>query len=159
MRIHFAITGPGGAYKLGWTRRLTSDDLADLRGIDVTCHLLQDWAPKSHECRAVFVGDEVFAFAIHAGSPESYVDWRSDYQALRCEPIELPDSVTTGLRGIMADLGLVYGAYDLVVDPDGGQPVWFLEINPGGQYGFLEAATGAPISDSLARLLARESRP
>ncbi|WP_425415404.1 MvdC/MvdD family ATP grasp protein [Pseudonocardia acaciae] len=145
-----------GTYKVGWTRRLISEDLADLRGIDVTCHLIQDWAPKSYECRVVFVGAEVFAFAIHAGSPESYVDWRSDYQALRCEPIELPERVTAGLRGVMADLGLVYGAFDLVVDPD-GETIWFLEINPGGQYGFLEAATGEPISDSLARLLARES--
>lgn len=35
------------------------------------------------------------------------------------------------------------------------QPVRFLEINPGGQYGFLEAATGVPITDSLIRLLAQ----
>lgn len=33
--------------------------------------------------------------------------------------------------------------------------VSFLEINPGGQYGFLEAATGVPITESLIRLLAQ----
>jgi glutathione synthase/RimK-type ligase-like ATP-grasp enzyme len=124
----------------------------------VTCHLIQDWAPKSHECRVVFVGDDVFAVAIHAGSARSYVDWRSDYEALRCELIDLPERVLAGLRGVMSDLGLVYGAFDLVIDPD-HETVWFLEINPGGQYGFLETATGAPISDSLVRLLARENHP
>lgn len=64
-----------------------------------------------------------------------------------------------GLRAVMAELGLVYGAFDLVVGPDeaGDEIVSFLEINPGGQYGFLEAATGVPITDSLVRLLARGS--
>jgi len=59
----------------------------------------------------------------------------------------------------MAELGLVYGAFDLVVGPrpdSGDADVSFLEVNPGGQYGFLEAATGVPITDSLVRLLARE---
>jgi hypothetical protein len=29
-------------YKMGWTRKLSADDFADLRGIEVTAHLLQD---------------------------------------------------------------------------------------------------------------------
>ena len=33
-------------YKMGWTRTLSAADLADLRGINVTAHLVQDWAPK-----------------------------------------------------------------------------------------------------------------
>lgn len=32
---------------------------------------------------------------------------------------------------------------------------WFLEANPGGQYGWLQAATGAPISTAMADLLER----
>ncbi len=51
---------------------------------------------------------------------------------------------------------LVYGAFDLSVSNDGGSELfWFLEINPGGQYGFLEGATGIPITDSLVRFLAK----
>jgi hypothetical protein len=39
-----------------------------------------------------------------------------------------------------------------VVSPSGA---WtFLEINPGGQYGWIEDATGLPITDALADLLA-----
>ncbi len=149
-----------GIYKMGWTRRLSRQDLADPRGIDVTTHLLQDWAPKWHECRAVVVGDDLFSVAIHAGSSDSYVDWRSDYPSLRYEVIDLCEPVATSLRGVMAELGLVYGAFDLVIGPDhttGKETVTFLEVNPGGQYGFLETATGVPITDSLARLLAREA--
>lgn len=133
--------------------------MADLRGVAVTAHQIQDWAPKRWECRVVMVGADIFAVAIHAGSESSYVDWRSDYPALSYEVVELPAAVTDGLWSVMAELGLVYGAFDLVVGPEeaGDEIVSFLEINPGGQYGFLEAATGVPITDSLVRLLARGS--
>lgn len=52
----------------------------------------------------------------------------------------------------MKEMGLVYGALDFVIGPDG----WtFLEVNAGGQYGWLEGATGAPITGQLADLLAK----
>ncbi|MDQ3028716.1 MAG: ATP-grasp ribosomal peptide maturase, partial [Actinomycetota bacterium] len=141
-------------YKMGWTRRLSPQDLADLRGIEVTAHQIQDWASKRFECRAVVVGTEIFAVAIHAGSEASYVDWRSDFSALTYEVMELPEPVAKGLRAFMAELGLVYGAFDLVISGDYGQDaVWLLECNPGGQYGFLEAMAGVPITRSLVDLL------
>ncbi|MGH3982799.1 MAG: hypothetical protein ACRDST_08990 [Pseudonocardiaceae bacterium] len=97
--------------------------------------------------------------AIHASSEASYVDWRSDYPALSYEVTELSEQVTTGLRAFMTELGLLYGAFDLAVGRDGdAEIVSFLEINPGGQYGFLEAATGVPITDSMIRLLAQGHR-
>lgn len=147
-------------YKMGWTRRLSAENLADLRGVDVTAHLVQDWVPKRWECRAVVVGEDVFAVGIHSGSEASYVDWRADFAALSYEVVELPARVVAGLRAVMAELGLVYGAFDLVIGPcpggSGDEVASFLEVNPGGQYGFLEAATGVPITDCLVRLLARE---
>jgi ATP-grasp ribosomal peptide maturase len=145
-------------YKMGWTHRLTSDDLADLRGVEVTAHHVQDWAPKQYECRAVVVGDGVFAVAIHAGSDDAYVDWRSDFPSLSYEVVDLPEPVTKALLGFMAECGLVYGAFDLVIGPHGDEPepgdVTFLECNPGGQYGFLEGKAGVPITRALVDLLA-----
>ncbi|GAB3487685.1 MvdC/MvdD family ATP grasp protein [Amycolatopsis cihanbeyliensis] len=145
-------------YRMGYTRRLTAPDLADLAGIEVTAHQLQDWVPKLRECRAVIVGEDVFAVAIRAGSQESYIDWKADIQSLSFEVIDLPDRVVTALRAFMSELGLVYGAFDLVLGPDPhderGEVVSMLECNPGGQYGFLEAMAGVPITDSLVRLLA-----
>lgn len=84
------------------------------------------------------------------------MDWRSDFPALRYEVMELPESVVAGLRQFMAELGLVYGAFDLVINSDkhGKDSVWLLECNPGGQYGFLEGMAGVPITRSLVELLA-----
>ncbi|MGH4012414.1 MAG: ATP-grasp ribosomal peptide maturase [Pseudonocardiaceae bacterium] len=148
-------------YKMGWTRWLSPQDRGDLRGIETTAHQLQYWAPKRFECRAVVVGQEIFAVAIHAGSQASYVDWRSDFPALSYEVMELPEPVAKGLRMFLAELGLVYGAFDLVIGGDvrGEDTVWLLECNPGGQYGFLEGMAGVPITRSLVDLLARRSMP
>jgi len=144
-------------YKMGWTRRLSPQDLSDLRGIEVTAHQIQYWASKRFECRAVVVGEKIFAVAIHAGSEASYVDWRSDFPSLTYEVMELPEAVAKGLRMFMTELGLVYGAFDLVIGVDGRgeDTVWLLECNPGGQYGFLEGMAGVPITSSLVDLLER----
>ena len=140
-----------GRRKLAYTRVLDSSDLDDLRGVDQTAHLFQRWVPKSHEARVVVVGTAVTAVAIHAGSAAGHVDWRTDYDNLRYELIEPPESVTAGVLGLMKDMSLAYGALDFVIGPDG----WtFLELNAGGQYGWLEDFVGAPITAQLADLLA-----
>ncbi|MGH3568059.1 MAG: ATP-grasp ribosomal peptide maturase [Pseudonocardia sp.] len=141
-------------YRMGFTRRLADDDLTDLRGVEVTAHLVQDWVDKVWECRAVLVGDDLFAVAIHASTDEARVDWRVDYDALTYEVITLPPHVERGLRAVAAELGLVYGAFDLSVSRSGNSDEFsFLEINPSGQYGFLEGAAGVPITESMVGYL------
>jgi ATP-grasp ribosomal peptide maturase len=152
-----------GGYKMGYTHLVADADLTDLRGVTSTAHQLQEWAPKVTECRAVVVGDDIFCVAIHAGSDEVYVDYRSDFAANTYEQIKLPEHVLKGMRTFMTELGLVYGAFDLVIgdsrdgDNGGNQAVAFLECNPGGQYQFLEATAGVGITDSLVALLAAGS--
>jgi ATP-grasp ribosomal peptide maturase len=142
-----------GVRKIGFTRRLGAEDLADLRGIDVTLHQIQDWIEKDLEARVVVIGDTMFAIGIHAGSEDSHIDWRSDHGALTYDVLELPVDVESGLRSFMAEFGLSYSAFDFVITPEGE---WvFLESNPGGQYGWLESRTGVPLTDRLVDLLAR----
>jgi hypothetical protein len=52
----------------------------------------------------------------------------------------------------MTAFGLAYAAFGFAIDATGKW--FFLEANTAGQYGFLESNTGAPISASLADLLA-----
>jgi ATP-grasp ribosomal peptide maturase len=138
-----------GTRKITFTRPL--GDLTDLQGIEATCHLAQRWAPKEFDCRVIAIGNKLFAFAIHAGNATAYIDFRADYDALTYEPIEVPIDVSNGIRRFLDTMGLVYGALDFVVGPDGSYV--FLECNPGGQFGWLEAHTGAPLTQTLADLL------
>lgn len=64
-----------------------------------------------------------------------------------------PAEICAGVRRLMTEMGLAYGALDFVVRPD--QSWVFLEINAGGQFGFIEDKTGAPLTDQLAGLLAK----
>ncbi|MHA6618899.1 ATP-grasp ribosomal peptide maturase [Pseudonocardia sp. DLS-67] len=149
-----AIVEAGGR-KTTFTLRLNAADLTDLRGVEHTAHQFQRWVPKAFESRVFVVGDRVFAAAIHAGNEASYLDWRNDYAALRYEPIVPPAHVAAGVVAYCASLGLAYGAFDFVIRPDGR---WvFLECNPGGQYGWIEDAVGAPITETIADLLSEES--
>ncbi|MGQ0776334.1 MAG: hypothetical protein ACT4NY_18225 [Pseudonocardiales bacterium] len=121
----------------------------------MTAHQVQRWASKQAEARVIVIGQHVFAVAIRAGSAAAFVDWRADYGALSYERIPLPAEVERGIRAVMDELGLVYGAFDFVITPT---EQWvFLEVNPGGQFGFLEDEIDVPLTATLADLLARDT--
>jgi hypothetical protein len=52
---------------------------------------------------------------------------------------------------LMAGLGLVFGAADLICTPSGEHV--FLEVNPGGEWGMLERDLDLPISEAIAAAL------
>jgi ATP-grasp ribosomal peptide maturase len=140
-----------GVHKNVYTRRVSNDDLTDLRGIEHTAHLFQRWVPKQRECRVIVIGEHITAATISAGSPAAYVDYRTDYGSVSYDLVTPPDQVTTGIRLLMDSFGLVYGALDFVITPD---DQWvFLEINPTGMFGFIENATHASLTARLADLL------
>jgi ATP-grasp ribosomal peptide maturase len=153
VRRFAARSGPGGVV----TKMFGASAVCEQGGrrVALTPHLVQRWASKREEARVIVIGGHVFAVAIRGHSQASYVDWRADYNALSYEPIPLPVDVEHGIRAVMRELGLVYGAFDFVITPESE---WiFLEVNPGGQFGFLEDRTDAPLTATLADLLAQEA--
>jgi glutathione synthase/RimK-type ligase-like ATP-grasp enzyme len=69
----------------------------------------------------------------------------------RCAGIHVPDRVSVLLMKLCAELGLVYAAVDFRLTPEG--EYIFLELNPAGQWLFIEQATQMPIGAALADLL------
>jgi hypothetical protein len=69
----------------------------------------------------------------------------------RSEKAQLPAEVARSLNLLMTELGLVFGAVDLICTT-GGEYV-FLEVNPGGEWGMLERNLGLPISEAIAEAL------
>lgn len=139
--------------KIIYTTTLSDTDLTDLRGVSTTAHLFQEEITKVFECRVTVVGEECFTAAIHAHSPAARMDWRRHYDALEYSRIEAPTRVREGILAFMRHFGITFGAFDFAVDPAGE---WhFLECNPCGHFGWIEAATGIPISEAIATLLAK----
>ena len=147
----------GSTQTVAFTHRLTPSDLTDLSGIDTTATQVQQWVNKSYDARVVIIGERLFTILIRAGSPASRVDWRADYPALSYEWIDTPPEIDKGLRTYMATMGLTYAAVDFAIDAD--QRWIFLESNSAGQYFWLEAHTGAPITAALVDALTQGVRP
>ena len=103
------------------------------------------------DLRVTIIGDEVFAAAVDVRDLAYDVDVRMNLNA-NYVAHELPDDVADKLRAMMRRLGLVYGAIDLRLTAEGRYV--FLEINPAGQFLYIEQATGQQITAALAAHLA-----
>ena len=85
-------------------------------------------------------------------SPDSEVDWRrGDVDRLDHWIEELPGEVARQCIELVADYGLLFGAIDLARRADGKYV--FFELNPNGQWAWLEHRTGLPLRARLADLL------
>jgi len=133
------------------TSPIQLDSICDPR-IGITAHLFQEWVPKHHDVRLTVVGGRFFAVAIDVGgSTAALIDWRANHRCHRYLVTTVPDEVRAGVRSLLDRLGLVFGALDFSVTEEGEW--FFLELNPGGQWGWIEAATGLPIASAIADAL------
>jgi MvdC family ATP-grasp ribosomal peptide maturase len=136
-----------------YTSRIREEDLAGAEALRHGPMVFQELIPKAYELRVACVGGEAFAGALDAsGAAGRHTDWRrAAPEECRWEKAQLPVEVASGLRVLMLDLGLVFGAVDLICTPAGEHV--FLEVNPGGEWGMLERDLGLPISESIADAL------
>jgi glutathione synthase/RimK-type ligase-like ATP-grasp enzyme len=138
------------------TRLLKADELEKLDNVRFAPVIFQEYIEAVYDIRITMVGDEIFAAAIHSQQTSYKVDFRMDIANASVEAVELPSQVADGLRRLMCQLGLIYGAIDMRLTPQGRYV--FLEVNPAGQWLFVEEKTGQPIAASLASLLARKDQ-
>lgn len=115
--------------------------------------ILQREVKKRCDVRVTVVGAKVFAAAIHSQDhEETEVDWRKGSRPdLRHEALDLPRELKELCIQLTRQLDLSFGAIDLILDEDGA--FWFLEINPNGQWAWIERRTGLPIAAALVDLL------
>lgn len=129
-------------------------DLARVRAVRFAPVLAQEYVEKDVELRVTVVGDQVFAAEIHSqDTARTKVDWRHYDDETPYGVHDLPEDVHARCLRLVHDLGLTYGCIDLICTPSGEYV--FLEINPNGQWGWVESATGLPIRDALVAHLMR----
>ncbi|MGH9477323.1 MAG: helix-turn-helix domain-containing protein [Terriglobales bacterium] len=146
--------GPGRMDAI-YTNRVQRADLIRRRDqVRAAPCIFQEFIPKRAELRVTVMGDQVFTVEIDArASPAGRVDWRHyDMAKTKWCRCELPPAVADSVHRLMRRLGLAFGCLDLVVSPSG--EVTFLEINPAGQWLWLEPLTGLPLLDAFANFLA-----
>lgn len=141
-----------------FTSALTEEDLDSLDDARWAPSIYQQRVHKDVDVRATFVGGRIFAAAIHSQTdPAAAVDWRrTEDPDLPHSVIELPELICIQLRLLMARLDLVFGCIDLVRKPDGTYV--FLEVNPSGQWLWLDDQLNLGISEAVADWLTHHDR-
>ena len=136
-----------------YTNRVREEDLNDMEALRHSPMVFQEFIPKAYELRVAYVAGETFAGALDAiGASRGHTDWRrAAPDECRWQKAQLPPDVASRLQALMSELGLVFGAVDLICTPSGEHV--FLEVNPGGEWGMLERDLDLPISQAIARAL------
>ena len=132
--------------RLGETETKATDEAIRLAPV-----IFQRHVAAVADLRVTVIGDEIFAAAVDLRDLDYNVDVRINLNAKHVAH-PLPNDVADKLRGLMRRLGLIYGAIDLRLTADGRYV--FLEINPAGQFLYVEQQTGQPIAAALAARLA-----
>ena len=144
--IHKVLAAPDD--RLLATKQWEESD-ADHLGALTHCPIIfQRRVEGTRELRITAVGDRLFA----AEFSTELVDGRLD-QAVHHVRHELPASVERQLLELTSALSLHVATIDMRIDARGEYQ--FLELNPEGQYLWIEIRTGMPISEAIADLLIR----
>lgn len=133
-----------------FTLALREEHLADTDALRLGPTIFQRFVDGSRHIRALCCGDHVYAAEID--SPE--LDWRVNLDVpVRSFDV---DAVTARrLAAMLRLLGLRMGIFDLKLDPS-GEPV-FLELNPQGQFLFVEGLTGMDLTGEFGAFLRTEA--
>jgi len=119
--------------------------------------IFQQRINKVQELRVTVIGEEVFACEIQT-KPETpeHIDWRIEsVEDLPHKIVELPQEVSARLKKMLSIMKLNFGAFDLIKDETG--TYYFIEVNPNGQYFWIELITGAPLTEAMVSLIIRLS--
>jgi MvdD family ATP-grasp ribosomal peptide maturase len=154
MLSSFAIYDQQGREQVVFTNPISSEDLNNLDGLRFCPMTFQEIIPKALELRTIIVGKRVLTAAVDSQTlDKARYDWRKQGIALldAWESYTLPKDVEDKLLKLMAEFRLNYGALDIILTPDGRYV--FLEVNPVGEFFWLERCPGLPISQAIAEVL------
>ncbi|HEX8195028.1 MAG TPA: hypothetical protein VF571_02340 [Pyrinomonadaceae bacterium] len=138
------------------TRIVRPEELAVLDSVRLAPVIFQEYIPAAADLRVTVVGDRIFAAAINAAPGGYHVDYRMNLEEASYAATEISSETEQLLLRLMQKLGLIYGAIDLRRTPDGREV--FLEVNPAGEWLFVEERTGQPITNAMAELLIQFDR-
>jgi glutathione synthase/RimK-type ligase-like ATP-grasp enzyme len=148
----------GEASHVFYTAPVGVEDIPNLNleGLPVAPSIFQQRIEKAYDIRLTVVGDQAFPCSIkQRGLYANDVDWRTgifDADALVYEPCEMPTCIIESCKLMLRLMNLRYGAFDFVVDPSGNY--WFVEVNPNGQWAFVEEEAGIEISRAFPQVFA-----
>jgi glutathione synthase/RimK-type ligase-like ATP-grasp enzyme len=112
--------------------------------------IFQPYVSKAAELRCVVIGKKIFSVRINSqANASTHKDWRA--ADCQLEPFTLPERVEASLLRLMDSFGINFASLDMILTPEG--EFVFLELNPNGQWLWLEEELGLPLVANMADLL------
>ena len=99
--------------------------------------IYQEMVEKEFDVRMVLLGTAVYSYSLYNSAKA--IDWRQDVRQglVRVDAVATPPEVERAVLAFAAKSGIAYGSFDFAVDSQGRW--WFLEVNEGGQFLWLDA--------------------
>lgn len=136
-----------------FTSQISQKHIDELGQFDLTPCIFQENISKEYEIRITVVDKKVFSAAVYSQEDEvTKVDWRK--KRLNFVEDKLPTKIESFCVQLLKELNLGFGAIDLIKSTDG--QYYFLEINPNGQWVWIENQTGLKISEAIIEYLTEE---
>lgn len=117
--------------------------------------LFQQLIRKRCDVRITVVEDALHAVELRAKDEDGFQRCdirRNNMSDVQYTETKLPQTVGTLLRRFVTHYGLRFAAIDMVIDLDGEW--YFLEVNPNGQWAWLDIAAGMTIGNSFVKAFA-----
>jgi glutathione synthase/RimK-type ligase-like ATP-grasp enzyme len=150
--IAVGVTDEHG-YRLPLTTTLPAGHA--LESVALAPNMFQPYVDKACELRIVVIGEKIFCVKIDSQATEiTRKDWRAgDWKGaeLEHEIFSLPEYVEASIHRLMDSFGINFASMDMILTPAG--EFVFLELNPNGQWLWLEIELGLPLVASMADLL------
>jgi len=138
------------------TKLIDPERFSDIHLEDRIPALFQQYIDKKYEIRVFYLHGKFYSMAIFSQQNEkTKIDFRNYDREFpnRTIPYSLPDSLKEKIEVFMKAMDLNTGSLDLIFSAD-NQYV-FLEVNPIGQYEWVEKNCNFPISREIAKELLR----
>ncbi len=144
--------------KVIFTSLITTNDISSLERVNECPTYLQEHIVKVADVRVTVVGSSVFSAKIYSQATEdTRIDWRKGENInLKYEAFDLGPALNEACIKLTRHLGLQFGALDFVLDKKGNYI--FLEINPNGQWGWIQYRLNYDISGTISKLLISQAQ-
>lgn len=156
LATRYPVNKEKGIGSFFYAKKLYREEKNNFSGLHLAPAIFQEAIEAAADLRVTVIGKKVFAAIITVDKLDensTIRDWRIGHHEgeMHIEPYELPNEMEDMCIALVQELGLNFGAIDLVLDKKG--KLWFLENNPNGQWAFVEEATGQPMGKAMAELL------
>jgi hypothetical protein len=111
--------------------------------------ILQKSLLPKEDIRVTIVKEDIYSVKI-VGSEAKFIDWRKQKNKLEYKKIKLPKNIASKCISLVRKLDLLFGAIDMIKY---NNEYYFIEINPTGEWAWLEKNLNLGIDKKIVELL------